>query len=757
MSKTAKIKSKTHRKPTVALATDQPKVDTKDLTFEIGRSGTPEFSGYISGDYNNEFNGHAGVELFDKMRRTDGTVAAALRAIKYPIMASEWQVEAADKEDERQVEIAEFVRMNLFEQMNFTQFLREALGYLDFGFWYFEKVFRIVQGKIILNKLSARVPTAHECWEMRTTHMPGVTQTLPSRKTGDTVSMQPEIPMSKLVLFVNDQEGDNLSGTPLLRAAYKHFFMKDQLYRIDAVKHERGAGILKVRCPNDEASIAKAAEIGRNFNVNEQSYVVLPGAKPELSQPGWDTELMTAGISDQSASLMESVKHHDRMIVQSILASFLDLGAGATGSLALGNVQSGFFGYALKATADYVTEVINKQIIEELVKLNFGEQEMYPVVRAPRVGQLDQKATAEVLQILNTAGLLTKDPELFVWITRAFGLPERTVEDYEVDETKGAGAGKPDSQDAAGKTIEASERLNKATLARRALTGAEKRVKWAEANDDIDKAEGAVRKTLEGLTEAQKADMLNQASKIIDADDPAAVASLELKGNREAESEIQDMARESMEQGKLMAANEIGVAAPVTSAYAKKALKAAIANYVAERASTITLEARKRLIDILNGDMGKAAGLFELEKIIDQAANDANRSLVGQIVMQPLNEGRWLTFDDAKEQIHAMQRSEILDDATCDLCMSIDGRVLPQADPMTQLDQVHTNCRGLWVAILKTDADLPDPKPLPKSITSHFDLVGGVPTTNEISPMSKPIYTKGSRVARKVKDGQLEV
>lgn len=743
----------------------------KDMVLpESGRSGTPEYSGYISADYNLEFNGRAGVELCDKMRKTDGTVAAALRAVKYPLMAAEWTVESADRKDDRAKEIAEFVRANLFDRMSFPEFLREALGYLDFGFWYFEKVYRVEDGWVVVDRLASRLPTAHECWKMRTTHAPGVTQTLPSRKHGDPGPTQPEIPMGRLVLFTNEREGDNLAGTPLLRPAYKHYFMKDQLYRIDAVKHERGAGILKLRHPSDDAAKAAADEIGENFVLNEKGYLAFPGPKPEQGTPGWDAEIMTAGIAEQSAALMESVKHHDRMITQSILAMFLDLGSGAGGSYALGDAQKGFFGFALKAVSEYFASVVDRQLIVELVDMNFGKQEAYPKLRAPRIGQMDQKTMAEVLAILNTTGLLTKDPELKVWVSRAFGLPERTVEDFEeedgedgADEDTTVDGLPPEGGDPAadqpGGTPDAGKGGNQLseTRWRRPLTFAEKRVKLAEAKKAMRDDRDAAKAVLDAMTDRQKAALLEKAAKVISEDDIAAAIGLTLASDRDAEAALQEIARKALERGKLTASDEIGAAAPVTSAYAKRAVKAKVALYLADRASSISSAARKRLVDIMNGDVGKAAGLFELEQVIAAAASKAAGPLIGQVSLEPLHEGRWLAFDDAKEQIHAMQRSEILDDRSCNVCLSLDGRILAQSDPMTQVGEVHDNCDGQWVAILKTDADLPEPKPLPKSVASHFDLVGGVPTINEVSPMAKPIYTKDSRVARKVKDGELEI
>lgn len=63
------------------------------------------------------------------------------------------------------------------------------------------------------------------------------------------------------------------------------------------------------------------------------------------------------------------------------------------------------------------------------------------------------------------------------------------------------------------------------------------------------------------------------------------------------------------------------------------------------------------------------------------------------------------------------------------------------------------NCRGMWVAILKTDADLPPAKALPKYVTDRFETVGGVPSKNEYRPFPTARIAKGSRADIKAKDG----
>ena len=85
--------------------------------LELGRAGTESFHGFISEDFNSDFHGLKAIKIFDEMRKTDGTVAAVLKALKLPIRAAEFSIQPVDAEDATEVAIAEFVRKNLFENL----------------------------------------------------------------------------------------------------------------------------------------------------------------------------------------------------------------------------------------------------------------------------------------------------------------------------------------------------------------------------------------------------------------------------------------------------------------------------------------------------------------------------------------------------------------------------------------------------------------------------------------------------------------
>jgi hypothetical protein len=116
------------------------------------------------------------------------------------------------------------------------------------------------------------------------------------------------------------------------------------------------------------------------------------------------------------------------------------------------------------------------------------------------------------------------------------------------------------------------------------------------------------------------------------------------------------------------------------------------------------------------------------------------------MVAAAINQGRALVFDKYKNKIHGLQRSEILDEVTCNFCLSIDGRIVEVDDMIAKGGPFHSNCRGIWVEILKDEEELPDITGVPNSIR---DRVGD--SVNELVQPKKPIVKKDSLAAKAIK------
>lgn len=102
---------------------------------------------------------------YDQMRKSDAQVFATILACELPIRSTKWFVDAArDENDEvsdEAKEIAKFVENALFSEMSITRdaLLSEILTMLPFGFSLFEKVYKVENDKIVLEKLASRKQT----------------------------------------------------------------------------------------------------------------------------------------------------------------------------------------------------------------------------------------------------------------------------------------------------------------------------------------------------------------------------------------------------------------------------------------------------------------------------------------------------------------------------------------------------------------------------------------------------------------------
>lgn len=91
----------------------------------------------------------------------------------------------------------------------------------------------------------------------------------------------------------------------------------------------------------------------------------------------------------------------------------------------------------------------------------------------------------------------------------------------------------------------------------------------------------------------------------------------------------------------------------------------------------------------------------------------------------------------APDQIHCYQRSEILDDKTCNFCLSMDGRSVAPGDPLTKMDQFHPDCRGIWVAVSKQELEPPKITGVPKFLRKRAGRL------DEFERLPKPVPLKG--------------
>ena len=392
----------------------------------LGDSGTRRFSGFFLEEPNVQWRNEQRITNVEEMRRADGTVKAVLNAIKAPILSVDWNIEGEDDT------IVQFVKDNLFVmRRTWRDFMREALAYMDFGFYVFELIFEKKGRYFNLVDLEPRIPHSIYRWkaEINGQLVPGITQILQTNNSTvvDAASGQANIPMEKLLVLTNDKEGDDITGQSILRAAWKHYKMKDVLERVQAIAAERyGVGIPVITLPKEYGDAEKllAEEMAKNIKSNEKSYITLPSDE-------WKFIILTPTGNPQGQSIESAIKHHSNSILISTLATFLSLGTNDTGSLALSRDQSSFYLKHVEDKCAYFAEQMTEQVIRRLVYVNFGPNAEVPKLKYAPLGDIDFTAMSGTLKTLIDATLIEPSPKMKQFVSKVFKLPEVTDDERE--------------------------------------------------------------------------------------------------------------------------------------------------------------------------------------------------------------------------------------------------------------------------------------------------------------------------------------
>lgn len=403
---------------------------------ELGSSSPSPFTSWSRKEYNTDLFGLKGLETYDRMRKSDGTVRGLLRLVKTPVLAARWFIEPASDSEEDQ-KIAAFVERCLWEEMHmpWTQFLTESLLMCEFGYYMFEKVWELreIDGivRLILAKLAPRHPMDVEQWHFDEHGGPNGVEFFSSNMNNNQNSIY--IPIEKMLVFTFDQEAGNIEGISLLRPIYKHWYYKEQLYKIDAIQKERhGIGIPVIKLPMgfNASDVEIANNLGRNLRSNERAHIVLP--------PNW--ELMFAKLEGHVVDSLLSAKHHNEMMRESVLAAFTGAETGATG----GEEQHILFLKATRFIANIVADSINRYLIPELVGYNFAGIADLPELKYRRIGEsADLRTMSFAIRNFIGAGVIIPDEKLDEYVRDMADLPKADPSTVRMQATPQGGPGQP--------------------------------------------------------------------------------------------------------------------------------------------------------------------------------------------------------------------------------------------------------------------------------------------------------------------------
>ena len=737
---------------------------------EIGGTGTPIYSGMITKDYNLKLTGREALLEYDKMRLSDGQVQACLLCMKLPLLSVNWRIEPANQTDPIHKEIAEFVEKNLFKTMSISwdDTLRQVLLMLDFGFSNFEKVFIVDKGQIVYKKLAPRLPTTSYQWIM------DKEMNLTAWKQQVTINNQSvfkEIPIEKLVIFNINQEGQNFEGRSVLRSAWKHWWIKDTIYRIANIGIEKNAvGTPIITMPSGATAQdkTKAGEIAQSIRAHNKAYAVLPN--------GFTMDIKAGDI--KMNEIMEYVQHHDTKIATSMLAQFINLGQeGGGGAYSLSADSTSFFLLSLNSVARRIENIINRFVIPQLVKYNYAVDE-FPTIKCGEFGARDKSAIATALKALVDGNLIQPDFETEKFLRNQFNLPEideekrqamidqeaeKKAEALKAQQNKvngGNGGNNGDGSEngdnngdispvkKAGKAIDqenedgsddgedpAEPKLKECPhchhnirLAdgwRRDLTVWEKEVNLKEINSQFNTYEEKFAKEAKAIVGAQSEKIISDIQKIIESGEWSKLRDLSVAYQGKYGDKLKSLIGDLYDFGMKSVAKDKGKKTPSQSKFAQTWINTKAQNTAEYQAGMLKSKSVQSAMDAYSKGKSPKEILWAVRNEIQDFATRDLSGLVSAVVGDAINEGRYETADSLFKDgiVNRAQYSAILDDSTCDLCERLDGQIIDMSDPAYEemSPPQHYNCRCIWVYI-DTDASgaVPDWSGAPKSIVDKY-------------------------------------
>ena len=403
--------------------------------IELGVYGRNTYTGDVRADeFLQELKGKRAIQKYKEMRDNNAIIGSVMYAIEQTLRDVKIDVVPANDSDEAKRE-AEFLK-SVIDDMDHSldDHISEALSHLTYGFAWFEVVYKrregdmrspkknskFDDGRIGVKKIAIRAPWTVEKFEI-------------DQDTGEVLGMWQEaawgkkttmIPVEKSLYYRTTSLNNDPSGRSVLRNAYVSYTYLNKIQGYEAVAIERELhGVPVGRMPAeylsgdataDQANLRGQFErILRDLKNNEQGYALLPSdlymdadGKP-TNQRLMDIELITANGS-RSIDIDPVVKRYQHDIARSLMAEFLMLGSGS-GSYALSKSKTDLFLRSLESYINTIVDVLNKQLVEPLWKLNGLSWDVMPKLVAGDVAPHDLREIAAFLRNLNNAGIEVQD------------------------------------------------------------------------------------------------------------------------------------------------------------------------------------------------------------------------------------------------------------------------------------------------------------------------------------------------------------
>lgn len=392
---------------------------------EVGRTGLLEFAGQVSESYTSKLEWPAVYDVYDEMRRRDPTIRTMWNALVMLSRTAQWYFEPESESAEDRA-AADFLD-DCLHDMSHTpaDAIEDALTCVMFGWSWLEICYKRREereGYIGWRKWAVRRQSSFHKWQFDET---GGLQALVQRPAPDYEEIT--IPIQKSLHFTFQRDGGNPEGLALLESLYETWYYLKNLQIINGIGWQRSF----VGLPTFEFEEKPSSEDQSQVESVGQALAV--DAKQYVSVPSGVNFSLTSVSNTNAEALLSTIRYYRLLMLQTMLADFINLGTGQTGSWALGSDKSQLFLMATDGTLDRLASVVNRFAVPRLLQYNpqiKGRARLtHTKVEKPALGQLGN-------WLQQVGDLLTWTPEDENWIRKRTGMPTAGVgsREYGVDE-----------------------------------------------------------------------------------------------------------------------------------------------------------------------------------------------------------------------------------------------------------------------------------------------------------------------------------
>lgn len=698
----------------------------KDLESELGTAGSTV--GYFK-DFSED--AAPSIKKLERMLRKDGTVRALYQILTLPILANKYRFVPDPDDEVKEGQDTKHPQRDLVQNnfelpphkgglsIPFTSVIARMLRARLTAYQPFEKVWtKTPEGLIVYKKIAFRPADGVEILTDENGGFAGFKQYVQKDGKFEHVT----IPTDKAFLFTVNQDVDPVKGESDFITAYYSYDKKHRLYYLYERQAETGAmppKVLKPTSGNNDSKEVKEANLHAIEDFGLNTTVLLPD--------GYSLEPFDMGTGRLDP--LPGIEHYNGEMSRSVLAQQILMGTeGKTGTYNLAETHADILIMSLEATMRNIEQFINFYLIPQLHEYNF-DKPLYCEFKFEDMTDETRQITLDVFSKLIDkipAGISVEFiQKLAEQMAQRLGID---VENFEPNDlvTKTA----PTS---ANTTTNNSKSSKKKELAsdkwRRPIYEQESKVDFSGIEVKMDTLESEFVDNLRPVFTKVTDQAIDDIRPILNGGDIADLDKLVMKFPNEYKNVLKATMTDGYNFSKKGAAAEVESKVPATPSESRDFI-AQTAQQITDKqledirfliTSTVTSEFHKGQLS--KRELSADDVISQLQQQFEEFFSGKIALTGGVIVAESINRGRDDVFGQYKSKIENYTYSAILDRKTCPLCESLDGSVVSEAEYKTTrfVPPLHFLCRCIWVAVLKTDPNIPDETGFPEGIADLID------------------------------------